>query len=90
MRGKIQLVAGFKPMSTAVHCTWSPNKLWSSNSIFNLWTSVFHVCRHCCTVSYSFSRILIGQLSGFSVIPILRALPIHNRILCKCGKQEQR
>ncbi len=34
--------------------------------------------------------ILIGQLSGFSVMPILRALPIHNRILCKCGKQEQR
>jgi hypothetical protein len=23
-------------MSTAVH-TWSPNKLWRSNSIFNVW-----------------------------------------------------
>jgi hypothetical protein len=29
-------VAGSQPMSTAVHCTWSPNKLWRSNSLFNL------------------------------------------------------
>ncbi len=28
--------AGYQPLSTAVH-TWSPNKLWRSNSIFNLW-----------------------------------------------------
>jgi hypothetical protein len=28
-------VAGSQPMSTAVHR--SPNKLWRSNSIFNLW-----------------------------------------------------
>ncbi len=29
-------VAGSQPMSTAVHVTWSPNKLWRSASIFNL------------------------------------------------------
>jgi hypothetical protein len=28
-------VAGSQPVSTAVH--WSQNKLWRSNSIFNLW-----------------------------------------------------
>jgi hypothetical protein len=28
-------VAGSQPMSTAVHM--EPNKLWRSNSIFNLW-----------------------------------------------------
>jgi hypothetical protein len=32
-------VAGSQPMSTAVHR--SPNKLWSSNSIFNLWFTLF-------------------------------------------------
>jgi hypothetical protein len=26
---------GSQPMSTQV-CTWSPNKLWRSNSVFNL------------------------------------------------------
>jgi hypothetical protein len=26
--------------SCAHHVTWSPNKLWSSNSIFNLWDNV--------------------------------------------------
>ncbi len=31
-------VAGSQPMSTAVHR--SPNKLWSSNSIYNLWDGV--------------------------------------------------
>ncbi len=29
-------VAESQQMSTAVHCTWSPNKLWRSNSVFNL------------------------------------------------------
>jgi hypothetical protein len=27
---------GPQPMRTAVHCTWSPNKLWRSNSIFTI------------------------------------------------------
>jgi hypothetical protein len=31
-------VAGSQPMSTAVHS--SPNKLWRSNSILNLWFRV--------------------------------------------------
>ncbi len=35
MRGEGGGVAGSQPMSTAVHR--SPNKLWRSNSIFNLW-----------------------------------------------------
>ncbi len=35
-RGGGGRVAGPKPMSTGV-CTWSPYKLWRSNSIFNLW-----------------------------------------------------
>jgi hypothetical protein len=34
-RGGVGCVAGSQPMSTAIH--WSPNKLWRSNSIFNLW-----------------------------------------------------
>ncbi len=29
--------AGSRLMSTAVQCTWSPNKFWKNNSIFNLW-----------------------------------------------------
>jgi hypothetical protein len=31
-------VAGTQPMRTAV-CTWSPNKLLRSNSMFNLWSA---------------------------------------------------
>ncbi len=34
-------VAGSQPMSTAVHRSGSPNKLWRSNSIFNLCFSLF-------------------------------------------------
>jgi hypothetical protein len=33
-------VAGSQPMSTAVTVHRSPNKLWRSNSIFNLWVKV--------------------------------------------------
>jgi hypothetical protein len=33
-------VAGSQPMSTGVQLrTWSPKKLWRSNSIFNLWAT---------------------------------------------------
>ena len=35
MRGRGGWGAGSQPMSTAVHM--EPNKLWRSNSIFNLW-----------------------------------------------------
>ncbi len=31
--------------SCAHHVTWSPNKLWRSTSIFNLWFMVYHVAR---------------------------------------------
>jgi hypothetical protein len=42
MRGRAG-VAGFQPRSTAVHR--SANKLWSSNSIFNLWAGEkLHLC----------------------------------------------
>ncbi len=37
MRGE-EGVAGFQPMSTAVHR--SPNILWRSNSVFNLWLTL--------------------------------------------------
>ncbi len=37
----VGIVHGFSAMSTAVQCahhvTWSPNKLWRSNFMFNLW-----------------------------------------------------
>ncbi len=33
-------IAGSQPMSSAVHR--SPNKLWRSNSIFNLWYQLWH------------------------------------------------
>jgi hypothetical protein len=35
-------VAGSQPMSTADTGTWSQNKLWRSNSIFNLWLYVIN------------------------------------------------
>jgi hypothetical protein len=36
--------AGCQPMSTAVHATWSPNKLGKSNSIFNLCPTHLQTC----------------------------------------------
>jgi hypothetical protein len=48
--GGVGGVAGFQPMSTAVHR--SPNKLWRSNSIFNLWLC----CRKLATLEADANR----------------------------------
>jgi hypothetical protein len=65
--------------SCAHHVTWSPNKLWGSNSIFNLWlhvlfrswkecaASVFHTTRAVAEAPEKLKKNLSGSASKFGL-----------------------
>ncbi len=66
-------VAGSQPMSTAVHR--SPNKLWRSNSIFNLWK------RHSGHVFFE-----LGPVPA--ALPLLRPAAGHDGRQCRPEAKE--
>ncbi len=52
-------------MSTAVYR--SPNKLWRSNSIFNLWAIVKKVCSFDCSKNYFYSILYLNMNVVYAV-----------------------
>ncbi len=59
-------------------CTWSPNKLWRSNSIFNLWfMKIFWICTYTLTVSVPSRNISYPPVSVRSTDPSFWGLSIY-------------
>ncbi len=68
MRGE-GVIAGSQPMSTAAHR--SSNKLWGSNSIFNLWDKLFHQRHFTPIVSFNKHCSLFPSPGGRRILHLL-------------------
>ncbi len=63
-------VSGSQPMRSTVckQCTWSPNKLWRSNAILNLWFSDVRFQYTMFTLQISFKPLLFGGGGGWGTL----------------------
>ncbi len=74
MRGSCGVSA--KEYSCAHHVTWSPNKLWRSTSIFNLWKKWIKKSVGFSVRFFTYSSYVLGTLNLFP-LEVLPAVSVH-------------